>query len=187
MRAHGKSGGEYIGMGWLERIDIKQWCEKLVRIDPEAEILLFGQSMGASAVMMACGEDLPENVKCAVEDSGYTTVSDMFKILIKESLHIPVFPLLNVADIIARKRAGYSFYGANALKQLKKSRIPILFIHAEADSFVPFNMVHTLYENANEPKELYTVPEAEHVCSAFYDKDRYFDTVFTFAEKHITS
>ena len=185
MRAHGKSEGEYIGMGWLERLDVKDWCEKLVHMDPEAEIMLFGQSMGAATVMMACGEDLPANVKCAVEDSGYTSVSEMYKMLLHESYHLLSFPVLNAADMVARQKAGYSFYDASAVEQLKKSHVPILFIHAEADSFVPFFMVHVLYENANEPKEIYTVHKAEHICACYYDKEKYFDTLFKFADKYM--
>lgn len=185
MRAHGKSGGEYIGMGWLERLDIKKWCETICQTDPEANILLFGQSMGAAAVMMACGEDLPVNVKCAVEDSGYTSVSAMYKILMKEAYHLPSFPLLNAADVVAKRRAGYSFYGADAVAQLKRSDMPMLFIHAEGDSFVPFEMVHALYDAAPEPKEIYTIPEGDHICACFCDKEEYFRRVFAFADKYM--
>ena len=82
-------------------------------------------------------------------------------------------------------KAGYSFYDASAVEQLKKSHIPMLFIHAEADSFVPFFMVHVLYDNANEPKEIYTVHKAEHICACYYDKEKYFDTLFKFADKYM--
>ncbi len=185
LRAHGKSEGKYIGMGWLERLDIKQWCQEIVKKDCDAEILLYGQSMGASAVMMACGENLPENVKCVVEDSGFTSVGEMYKILMKESLHLPSFPILYAADLVAQIKAGYSFFGADSVTQLRKSHLPVLFIHARADSFVPFHMVQILYDNANDPKEIYTVPEGEHVCACYYDKESYFKRLFDFADKYI--
>lgn len=184
-RAHGKSGGEYIGMGWLERLDIKNWCEHVAYLDPDASIVLFGQSMGAASVMMACGEKIPGNVKVCIEDSGYTSVGGMYRTLMKEAYHIPSFPLLNVADIVARHKAGYSFLHADSCEQLKKSSIPTLFIHAEGDSFVPFENVNILYDSANEPKEIYTVPEAEHVCACFYDRDTYFKKIFDFTDRYI--
>ena len=185
LRAHGKSEGEYIGMGWLERNDIKKWCEHLSYLDPNSSILLFGQSMGAAAVMMACGENLPDNVKACVEDSGYASVGGMYKTLMKEAYHIPSFPLLNVADFVARCKAGYSFLKADTCKQLQKSSIPTLFIHAEGDSYVPFGNVQILYDSANEPKEMYTVPGGEHVCACFCDKDAYFNKIFDFADKYM--
>ncbi len=185
LRAHGKSEGEYIGMGWLERLDIKKWCRHLSYLDPGASIVLFGQSMGADAVMMACGEGLPDNVKVCIEDSGYTSVGSMYKTLMKEAYHIPSFPILNAADIIAKHKAGYSFLKADSCEQLKKSNIPTLFIHAKGDSYVPFENVRILYDSANEPKELYTVPEAEHVCACFYDRDTYFKKIFDFTDRYI--
>lgn len=185
MRAHGKSEGDYIGMGWLERIDIKKWCEYLVEKNPNAKIALFGQSMGAAAVMMASGEDLPKNVCACIEDSGYTSVGNIYKTILKETYHLPSFPLLNTANLKVKKKAGYSFFDADACKQLAKSTIPTLFIHAEKDSFVPFENVIRLYTVANEPKEIYTVKGAEHVCAAFYKKDEYFKKVFSFLDKYV--
>lgn len=185
LRAHGKSEGDYIGMGWLERMDIKKWCEFIVHRDHDSKIALFGQSMGAAAVLMACGEDLPENVKVCVEDSGYSSVSSMYKTLLKEAYHLPSFPLLNAASFMAKHEAGYSFFEADTCKQLAKSDIPTLFIHAKGDSYVPWENVYELFNAANEPKELYTVPEADHVCACFYDKKTYFEKIFDFLDKYM--
>lgn len=55
-RGHGESEGDYIGMGWPERRDVVRWCQQLIAEDPEAEIVLYGVSMGAATVMMASGE-----------------------------------------------------------------------------------------------------------------------------------
>lgn len=185
MRAHGKSEGDYIGMGWLERFDLQKWCNFIVQRDPDAEILLYGQSMGAACVLMTSGEALPDNVKAIVEDSGYASVGEMYKTIMKEALHLPAFPFLNTANADAKRRAGYSFFDADAGKQVQKSKLPIMFIHAEGDSYVPFSNVHTLYDLAPGPKEIYTVPEAEHVCAAFYDKDTYFEKLFNFTDRYI--
>ena len=73
-RGHGESEGDYIGMGWPERRDVVRWCQQLIAEDPEAEIVLYGVSMGAATVMMASGEaDLPVQVRCVIEDCGYTS------------------------------------------------------------------------------------------------------------------
>ena len=44
----------------------------------KAEIILHGSSMGAATVLMASGDDLPENVKAIIADSGYTSVWDIY-------------------------------------------------------------------------------------------------------------
>ncbi|MCW0998235.1 alpha/beta hydrolase, partial [Streptococcus anginosus] len=61
LRAHGKSSGNKIGMGWLDRLDLLSWISEVLAIDMEAEIILVGGSMGAATVMMASGEKLPTN------------------------------------------------------------------------------------------------------------------------------
>ena len=72
-RAHERSGGDYIGMGWPERRDIAGWIKLILSWDPDARIILHGVSMGAATVLMASGETLPENVKAVIADCGYTS------------------------------------------------------------------------------------------------------------------
>lgn len=59
-RAHERSGGDYIGMGWPERLDIVAWIERIVQADPEARILVFGESMGAATAMNVAGNLCPQ-------------------------------------------------------------------------------------------------------------------------------
>lgn len=96
-RAHERSGGDYIGMGWPERLDIVAWIGRIVQADPEARILVFGESMGAATAMDVAGESLPANVKCIIEDCGYTSVWDEFSLQLKDVFGLPSFPLLDIA------------------------------------------------------------------------------------------
>ena len=77
--------------------------------------MLYGVSMGAATVMMASGEaDLPVQVRCVIEDCGYTSVWDEFSGQLKELFGLPPFPVLNAADLVCRIRAGYSITEASA-------------------------------------------------------------------------
>ena len=64
LRASGKSEGKYIGMGWLDRADIKRWVEYINNNYPNKKIILYGVSMGAATVMMSAGENLKNVVYC---------------------------------------------------------------------------------------------------------------------------
>ena len=108
-RAHGESDGSYIGMGWLDRKDLLLWIDQVVSQDPDAEIVLYGVSMGGAAVMMTAGEALPSQVKAIIEDCGYTSVYDMFKNQLDYRFGLPEFPFLATADIMTGIRAGYHF------------------------------------------------------------------------------
>ena len=78
LRGNGKSEGDYIGMGWDDRLDIISWANSIIKEDKQAEIVLYGTSMGGSTVLMASGEDLPSNIKAIISDCAYTSIYDLF-------------------------------------------------------------------------------------------------------------
>ena len=185
-RAHGQSEGTYYGMGWLERRDVLGWADQLIAADPDAQILLFGISMGGATVMMTAGEELPGQIKCIVEDCGYTSVWDEFSLQLKSLFGAPDFPLMYTTDLVCRLRAGYGFQEASAVEQLKQAEVPMLFIHGEKDTFVPYSMLDQVYNAcASTDKEKLSVPNAEHGAAAAIDPDLYWSTVETFCSKHM--
>lgn len=187
-RAHEQSEGRYAGMGWPERLDVVDWVNTLAEQDPQAQIALYGVSMGGATVMMASGEDLPDNVKCIIEDCGYSSVWDEFATQLDEMFGLPAFPLLNAASLTSKLRAGYSFEEASAVEQLKKATLPMLFIHGEEDAFVPYSMLELVFNAcASAEKERLDVPGAAHAQSYRVDPELYWGTVSGFLEKYIES
>lgn len=184
-RAHGRSEGKFRGMGWPERLDIVQWIQLLILRTGPASIALMGVSMGAATVMMTAGEPLPKQVKAVIEDCGYTSAWEEFKAQLKDQFHLPPFPLLYLSSLLCRIQAGYRFGEASALKQVKKCRIPMLFIHGEADTFVPYRFLRRLYSAASCPREMYSVPEARHALAMPQNPEGYWNTVFDFLERNL--
>lgn len=186
-RAHELSEGRYAGMGWPERRDIVAWVDTIVEEDPQAEIVLFGVSMGGATVMMTAGEaDLAPNVKCVIEDCGYSSVWDEFAGQLQELFGLPTFPVLDAASLVTRVRAGWSFKEASAVEQLKKTSLPMLFIHGEDDTFVPYAMLDVVYDAcASTDKERLSIPGAAHGGAAGTDPELYWATVEAFLDKHM--
>ena len=178
-RAHGDSEGEYIGMGWLDKEDIKGWIHWITKQDPQAKIILHGVSMGASAVMNVAGDN-PKNVIGYIEDCGYTSVWDIFSSELNTRFSLPPFPVMHLAGIVADIKAGYDIKEASSLEQIKKAKKPILFIHGDQDDFVPVSMVYSLYEQAQCEKDLYIAEGAGHAQARLIDPKTYWDTVFAF-------
>jgi len=178
---HELSGGKYYGMGWPERKHMLEWIARIIETDPQAEICLFGVSMGGATVMMTAGEELPEQVKCIIEDCGYSSVWDEFGMQLEAMFHMPEFPLLHIANLVARIRAGYDFREASAVEQLKKAEVPMMFIHGETDIFVPYEMLDIVYEAcASEKKVKLSIPDASHAASVHADPMRYWTEVERF-------
>ncbi|RXI96199.1 alpha/beta hydrolase [Anaerobacillus alkaliphilus] len=185
LRGHGKSEGDYIGMGWHDRLDMLLWIEEIIEKDPNAEIVLFGISMGGATVMMTAGEELPSNVKVIVEDCGYSSVSDVFIYQLDDLFGLPEFPVLRAANTVTNLRAGYDLYEASALKQIAKAKKPILFIHGDQDTFVPFSMLDEVYEAATVEKEKLIIPGAGHGDAEKVDPELYWNTIWNFVGKYI--
>lgn len=184
-RAHERSGGEYIGMGWPERRDVVKWARAIASRDPKARILIFGVSMGGATAMDVAGEKLPSQVKCIIEDCGYTSVWDEFALQLKDVFGLPSFPLLDAANIACNIRAGYDFHTASSVNQLKKATLPMLFIHGDKDTFVPYSMLDQNYDAcASTVKQKLTVHGATHAKSAQTDPELYWNTVEAFLKAH---
>ena len=186
LRSHGLSEGDYIGMGWDDRLDIIDWINTILEYNPNAEIVLHGVSMGAATVSMVSGEDLPSNVKAIVADCGYTSVWDEFAYQLDDLFSLPEFPILNVSSLVAKVRAGYFLGEASTLKQVAKSKTPILFIHGDEDDFVPYYMMEELYNATSSEKEMLTIKNAGHAKASEVDPETYWTTVSNFTSKYIT-
>ena len=180
MRGCGESEGKYIGMGWLDKDDLQVWIKLIVEQNENSEIILHGSSMGSATVLMASGDNLPSNVKAIIADSGYTSVWDIFASEAKKRFNIPKFPVLNMFQVVAQIRAGYNIKKASALDQVKKSKTPILFIHGDADDFVPEYMCEQLYEAANCKKEKLIIEGAGHTDPKYKEPETYYNKIFEF-------
>ena len=176
-----------IQMGWGDARDLVGWVADIVERDPDAKILLFGTSMGGAEVMMASGMDgLAENVRLIVEDCGYTSVWDEFELQLDNVFGLPRFPILNAADLACQLRAGYAFEAASAVESLRRASVPMLFIHGDADEFVPFSMLDECYEAcASAVKEKLVVEGAGHGLSASTDPELYWETVDAFVSDNL--
>lgn len=180
LRGHGISGANYIGMGWHDRLDLKEWIKEIIKRDKNAEIVLYGVSMGASTILMSTGENLPKNVKCIISDCAFTSAYEVFKHQFTKICFLPSFPLLDILSFICKAKNKYSLREASALKQVKKCEIPIFFIHGGDDNFVPTHMVFDLYKNAKCKKDLMIVNSAGHGVSQMVNKKIYWRRVFYF-------
>lgn len=186
LRGHGKSEGDYIGMGWKDRLDIISWINFIINENPNAEIVLHGTSMGAATVLMTSGENLPSNVKAIVADCAYTSAWDEFSYQLETYLKVPSYYILNVTNMVTKLKAGYSLKEASALESVKKATVPILFIHGDKDKFVPYSMMDKLYDATNSPKEKLTIEGGEHANSDLVSPFLYWLTVEDFLNQYVT-
>ena len=183
-RAHGLSEGEYIGFGCLDRKDALQWISWVIQeCGEDVEIILHGTSMGGATVLMASGLDLPKQVKGIVSDCGFTSPKEVFTHVLNNMYHLPAFPAIPCSDVVNKKLAGYGMDECNAKREVRKAKVPILFIHGSEDTFVPCQMCHEIYDYCNAPKKKLIVEGAAHAESYYKDTKKYEQTLTEFFEE----
>jgi hypothetical protein len=183
LRAQGESEGDFIGMGWTDSTDCELWVDYISEQDPDAEIVLHGQSMGAATALIFSGnepEKYTKNIRAIISDCAYTSAYEMFGDKITEWFNLPPFPFVDSACLMLRLRGGYDLKKASPLDAVKKSAIPTLFIHGDADAMIDVSQAYALYDNAACEKELYIVEGAGHAQACDKDPDGYWEAVLEF-------
>lgn len=62
LRCQGESDGDFIGMGWSDHYDCNLWINYILSQDPEARIVIHGQSMGAATALIMTGKRLCQSM-----------------------------------------------------------------------------------------------------------------------------
>lgn len=171
---HGLSGGRAIQMGWLDRLDVLKWVEVAHNVWDDDFMIVTGVSMGAATTMMLSGEELPGYVRAFVEDCGYTSVWEQFAHNLRQQFGLPPFPVLHCASLVCKLRYGWSFTEASATAQLASCTRPMLFIHGDADDYVPTAMVYGNYASKTQGrKELWIASGSAHALAWKDHPDEY--------------
>ena len=171
-RAQGKSEGRSMTFGIKERYDCQTWINYINdRFSSSTDIFLCGLSMGAATVLMASGLELPDNVRCVLADSPYSSPAEIIKKVCRDMKIAPAiaWPFLCVG---ARLFAGFSLTAATAADAIRRATIPILIMHGTDDRFVPCEM-SAEFPSLNPLVERHTFEGAGHGISFLLDQPRY--------------
>ncbi|MBO5470285.1 MAG: alpha/beta hydrolase [Lachnospiraceae bacterium] len=181
LRACGESEGSLIGMGWLDRMDIINWTDVILKEHPDAEIVIHGVDMGADAALMLTGEPLKSSIKAIVAEGAYTSAWEVVKAEYKTRHESwPTFPILNMVNPVLKIWAGYSLKEADATKQVKNATVPILLIQGEKDTYATEEMTAQLDKTIASTHEVLTIPGGAHGDCRYADPDTYYNKTFEF-------
>ena len=184
LQYHGYSEGSHIQMGWNDRYDIEKWITVAHDIFKDDFMVLHGVSMGGATVMMTSGDKLPDYVRAFVEDCGYSSVVLQFNNNRKQSFAFIPPDVLQSASLVTKMKYGWGFWQASSVKQLKKCERPMLFIHGDADDFVPFEHLWKNYEAKTKGyKEMWVAHGAVHANSFQKYPDVYKERVSEFLDR----
>lgn len=183
-RSHGKSEGNAITFGVLERKDVLSWIEYArSRFGNDVRIILAGLSMGAATVLMATDQPLPSNVVGVMADCPYSSPEAIIKKVCRVEMRLPVKPLYPFIKLGARLFAGFDLEESSAVSAVKNTPVPILILHGTGDRFVPCDMSREIHAVNPEMITLVTIPEAGHGLCYMTEPKMYEDAMQEFFRK----
>lgn len=179
MRAQGKSDGKFITMGVRESEDVLRWIDYLTAQGVKS-IILDGISMGGATVLTAVHK-VPDCVVATISDCAYTSTAEELLYVVKKNAGTRF--LIHGVNLAARCFGRYSFYKDTPIESVRESKVPILFIHGKADSFVSYDFMAELYDACKTKKRMFTVDDAIHAMSEVFDPDGYKNAVTSFLDE----
>lgn len=170
-RASGKSEGTTICFGIKEKYDCLSWINYAKNRFGDIPIVISGVSMGGATVLMASELELPENVRCIIADCPFSSPEE---IIAKETRKMGIPPKIGMIFV----KLGALIFGnlrlsGSAVEAVRKTKIPILLIHGENDTFVPCEMSRKIHSANPKMIRLETFPGAGHGISYMKDTPRY--------------
>lgn len=181
-RAHGKSDGIYSTHGFYERKDMLSWIDYINK-KKKTKIILYGISMGGTVIMRTVGENLPNNVICAIEDCGFISNYDQFYNQLKYLKFLPK-PIISSFNIFSCIFFGFNIYKFNPEEILMKGKVPFMFIHGSSDKLVPPKNAYDAYQLYKGKKKLLIIDEAKHMKSSIQDPKKYYNEIFSFIKEN---
>lgn len=178
-RYHGLSGGKYTSYGFYEKDDLKAWIDYLTdKMGAGVFIGLSGESLGAASALEASKRD--RRVKFCIADCSFSDFQSLLRLRLKMDTKLRLHPLIDLVSFFVKLRHGWSFPDISPIKDLEKTKTPILFIHGKEDSFIPLQMTLDMFKRKKDNKKLYLVPRAGHAEAYNTDPKGYEKKVIEF-------
>lgn len=168
LRGQGRSGGEHLGLGWLERLDVAAAIRFLLShgYNP-GKIGIHATSYGASASIFAIATiaEVDSSVGALVMDSSFANINDVVEGEIQRQTNLPAIAtraLMHGIRFMAGQMYSLDFSGPSPEQVITHMhRRPTLLIHGENDPVTPVK--HATRLKAAAPyAELWILPERLH-------------------------
>ncbi len=155
----GGSEGNETTIGFKEAQDVQVSIDYL-RQNNEKNIILFGTSMGAAAILKAAEEFQINPTSAIIEcpfGSMYKTTCARF-----EQMKVPCFPMAGLLVFWGGLQNGFWAFSHNPQEYAKSVRFPTLLLYGEKDAEVSREEINHIFENMGGKKRLNTFADAGH-------------------------
>lgn len=147
----GGSEGDRTSIGFAEAEQVKD-CYNYILNEGESNLILFGTSMGAAAILKSIA-DYPINPSSIIIEcpfgSLYKTVKARFKLM-----NVPSFPMAGLLCFWGGVQNGYWAFSHNPSEYAKSVTCPVLLLFGEEDDRVGLDETNLIFKNLQGEKTL---------------------------------
>lgn len=150
-RGSGGSTGTTTTIGYHEADDVTKTFEYVKQFSEDRPIILFGQSMGAAAVLraVAVGKIRPDAIILeGVFDRLDSTVKNRFS-----RAGFPAFPMAHLLIFWGGVQADFPAFSHNPVEYASKVNCPVLMLHGTEDRMATFAGAETVFQNLRGEKQ----------------------------------
>lgn len=155
----GESAGKIRTFGYLESRDAAASIKFIKSKLPDEKIGVIGMSMGGAAFLL---QNDPNTADAAILEMVYSTIQKA----IENRLNLWLFPGAEyLSPLMTRQfplRIGVSIDELRPVEKIQKVKCPVFIIAGEKDRHTLSEESQRLFDAANQPKEMWIVPGAEH-------------------------
>lgn len=159
-RGSGGSSGWNTSVGVYEADDVKKAWEYVGKQWPSEPQILFGQSMGAAAVLRAVSVHDLRPAALVLEcpfDRLSSTVGNRFM-----AMGLPATPFAQLLVFWGGAQQGFNGFRHNPAEYAKSVTVPTLMLHGAHDRRVTRDQAEKIFENLAGPKEFEVFTAAGH-------------------------
>lgn len=151
-RGSGGSTGDYTTIGWEEADDVAAVTHYIHQRSPEQTLWLYGQSMGAAAVLRAVSLE-PEIadglILEAIYDRLLVTVKNRF-----EAMHTPPTPFAHLLLFWGSIQNHFNAFCLNPDEYASNVKVPTLMLHGALDERARVSDAQAVYDALSGEKKL---------------------------------
>lgn len=167
LRGHGNNKMTLTTFGVLESIDLSHLVKDTRKRYKDLRVLgLHGESLGAATSLYTLGRR--SDIDFVVSDCGFEAIRDVMV----ESVHLKKWQLAAV-NLGFQLTCHFDLQRMRPIDQIRETRVPILFIHGEEDTFILPHHARDLYRVCRGFKQLHFIPGADHAHSIIVAPDLY--------------
>jgi alpha-beta hydrolase superfamily lysophospholipase len=182
-RGSGDSDGRRTSIGYYEAEDVERTVKYVRSRWPNERLILFGQSMGAAAVLRALSRQTIAADAVVLEcpfDRLLSAVAARFA-----STGLPSFPAARLMIFWGGVQHGFNGFTHNPADYARQVSCPTLLLHGSGDRRVYAEHIQSIYQNLAGAKELHRFEGLGHESYAASRPEEWLECVRRFLHQHV--